>query len=181
MRGEVLSVSLGLLAAVFLTSGYGKLVRPFPAALAMVRFRVVRRVRPWHGVLLGAGEVALGLWLVSGLTPAISAAGALVLLGVFLLLVSTALLRGEHFSCACLGARGSPLSGVSLLRNGLLVGVATLAVWSALGVTAPPDPQIRVLGLAVGALTICISMTAAAVAELRVFSDAMTRSDGVPR
>ena len=181
MHSDGLSILLGLLAATFVTSGYHKLVAPFTAALAIVRFRVVRRVRPRLGTVLGAGEMTLGVWLACGLVPVASTGLALVVLVGFFALVAAALARGERFSCACLGAGGAQLSWVSLLRNGALVAVATLALWGAAASPGAMAVPTRVLGLAIGALVVTISMTAAVLAQQRVFAVAVTRSARAPR
>src|SRR5687768_12917593 len=88
---------------MFVASGVPKLRRPFESALAMVRFGVLKRIRPQAGRLLGAVEVLIGAALLLSPSPFVPAAAGLALLSVFTVLIVVALARGRSFDCACFG------------------------------------------------------------------------------
>ena len=106
---------------VFAVSGVLKLRRPAHVALAMVRFRVVRRVRPNYGRALGIAEILLAIALILPSRPVALIVAALLVWG-FAALLASALLRGERFPCACFGDTSEEVSGAGGLlgssRNG---------------------------------------------------------------
>src|ERR671916_2138292 len=64
-------IAVWILAIIFVWSGVAKLRRPTLAAMAMMDFGVLRRVRPRLGSALGAAELLLALFLITGTLPVI--------------------------------------------------------------------------------------------------------------
>ncbi|WP_273844898.1 MauE/DoxX family redox-associated membrane protein [Rubrobacter calidifluminis] len=147
------SIATLFLSLIFVWSGLVKLRRPALAAMAMVDFKVARRVRPSLGFALGAGELVLALALALGgpashFTLAVVAA----LLWVFALLIARSLWSGERFACFCFGDTDSMLSRWTLLRTGLLALLASTLAATAAPVDAYRGPEAApVLELVVAA------------------------------
>ena len=81
----------------------------------------VARTLPW-------AELTLGLLLISGRWPRLSATAASALLTVFFGLMVHAYVKGETIDCGCFGP-GEAISPWTLLRDGsLLAGALFLAV-----------------------------------------------------
>ncbi|MBX6765102.1 MAG: hypothetical protein IRY88_15705 [Rubrobacteraceae bacterium] len=121
-----------------------KLRRPALAAMAMVDFKVARRVRPSLGFALGAGELVLALALaLGGPASRFIIAIAAALLWVFTLLIARSLWSGERFACFCFGDTDSVLSRWTLLRTSALALLA-----STLAILALPTNSYREPGAA---------------------------------
>lgn len=121
-------VAMWLLAAVFATSGVAKVVRPIPAAVAMMNFGVTRSVRRRAAYALGIAETILAITIASGALPRLALGIAAGLLAVFSGLIALTLVRGRRFSCGCFGAEGAPLSGWTLARTASLLLISVLAL-----------------------------------------------------
>jgi hypothetical protein len=124
-------IGVWVLATVFVWSGIAKLRRPALAAMAIVDFGVLRRVRPRLGAALGAAELLLALFLATGTLPVVFLPAAAVLLWIFALLIARSLFAGEDFACFCFGDGDSRLSWATLARTvtlALLASVLTVAV-----------------------------------------------------
>ena len=124
-------IAVWILAIVFVWSGVAKLRQPTLAAMAMMDFGVIRRVRPRLGSALGAAEVLVALSLVTGTLPALFLPITAGLLWFFVLLIAKGLLSGEDFACFCFGDADSRLSRLTLVRT------ATLALLASLLAVAP--------------------------------------------
>ena len=124
-------IAVWILAIVFAWSGVAKLRQPTLAAMAMMDFGVIRRVRPRLGSVLGAAEVLVALSLVTGTLPALFLPITAGLLWFFVLLIAKGLLSGEDFPCFCFGDADSRLSRLTLVRT------ATLALLASLLAVAP--------------------------------------------
>jgi hypothetical protein len=96
-------IAVWILALVFVWSGVAKLRQPTLAAVAMVDFGVLRRVRPRLGSALGAAGLLLALLLITGTLPALFLPVTAGLLWLFVLLIAKSLLSGKDFACFCLG------------------------------------------------------------------------------
>jgi hypothetical protein len=124
-----------VLAGVVGVAGAAKLRRPRRtaasfAALGLPRPRAMARAVP-------VAELALSATLVA--MPAVGAAGALAALAAFTVVIGRSLRSGAAVSCGCFGSAGDdPVSGVELVRNGLL---AVLAV-TALAAAEPAAPEL---------------------------------------
>ena len=114
-----------ILAIVFVWSGVAKLRQPTLAAVAMVDFGVLRRVRPRLGSTLGAAELLLALLLTTGTLPTLFLPVTAGLLWLFVLLIARSLLSGKDFACFCFGDADSRLSRLTLVRTGSLALLAS--------------------------------------------------------
>jgi hypothetical protein len=119
-------IAVWILAIVFVWSGAAKLRQPTLAAVAMMDFGVLRRVRPRLGSALGAAELLLALLLISGTLPALFLPVVAGLLWLFVLLIAKSLLSGEDFACFCFGDAESRLSRLTLVRTGALALLASV-------------------------------------------------------
>lgn len=119
-------IAVWILAIVFVWSGVAKLRQPTLAAVAMVDFGVLRRVRPRLGSALGAAELLLALLLIAGMLPALFLPVTAGLLWLFVLLIAKSLLSGKDFACFCLGDADSRLSRLTLVRTGALALLASV-------------------------------------------------------
>jgi hypothetical protein len=125
-------IAVWVLAIVFAWSAIAKLQRPTLAAMAMVDFGVLRRVRPYLGSALGAAELSLALLLATGALRAVFLPIAAALLWLFVLLIAKSLRSGKRFACFCFGEADSQLSGLTLVRT------AALALLASVVAVAPP-------------------------------------------
>jgi hypothetical protein len=151
---EVVASLSGLLAAVFATSGALKVRHPFPSALALRRFGLVRRLRPRLGRALGAAELALAAALIFSPRPQVPLLLAAILLLAFVVLIGRALLRGERFACGCFGEGAETISWTTAGRTASLLGAAALALGAALTTGVEIPLEIRVQGASLGVLAL---------------------------
>ena len=119
-------IAVWILAIVFVWSGIAKLRQPTLAAVAMMDFGVLRRVRPRLGSTLGAAELLLALLLITGTLPALFLPVTAGLLWLFVLLIAKSLLSGKDFACFCFGDADSRLSRLTLFRTGALALLASV-------------------------------------------------------
>jgi hypothetical protein len=119
-------LAVWILAIVFVWSGVAKLRQPILAAVAMMNFGVLRRVRPRLGSTLGAAELLLALLLITGTLPALFLPVTAGLLWLFVLLIAKSLLSGKDFACFCFGDADSRLSRLTLVRTGALALLASV-------------------------------------------------------
>jgi uncharacterized membrane protein YphA (DoxX/SURF4 family) len=127
-----------VLGAVWIVAGLIKLPDPAASVRAVRAFQLLpEAVVPAVGYGLPLLEVALGLFLVLGVAVRIGAILSGVLLGAFLVGVSSAWARGLSIDCGCFGGGGAVASdqtryGTEVLRDGALLVVAgVLARWPA--------------------------------------------------
>jgi hypothetical protein len=125
-------IGVWILGIIFVWSGVAKLRRPTLAAMAMMDFGVLRRVRPRLGSALGAAEVLLALFLITGTLPVLFVPVTAGLLWFFVLLIARSLRSGQDFPCFCFGGADSRLSRLTLVRTAALAVLA-----SVLAVAAP--------------------------------------------
>jgi hypothetical protein len=119
-------IAVWILAIIFVWSGLAKLRRPTLAAMAIVDFGVLRRVRPRLGSALGAAELLLAVFLITGTIPAIFLPVTAGLLWIFVLLISRNLWSGKDFACFCFGDADSRLSRLTLVRTAALALLASV-------------------------------------------------------
>lgn len=119
-------VAVWVLAIVFAWSGLAKLRRPTLAAIAIMDFGFVRRIRPRLGIALGAAELLLALVLVSGALPAIFLPVTAGVLWCFVLVIARSLWAGRRFACFCFGDANSELSRRALVRTAALALLASI-------------------------------------------------------
>lgn len=154
-----------LLSAIFGWAGATKLHRPFPAAVAAMNLRVVRRPRKGVGVTIGMIESAIAVGLLYGPTRTIAAALAVLLSAVFFVAVSAALHRGEHFACACFGDSDDRIGAHTLARSGFMAGAGTVVAAS--GATQAGTLEIWAQAVVLAALIIGVPTLLASLARLR--------------
>jgi hypothetical protein len=119
-------IAVWILAIIFVWSGVAKLRRPTLAAMAMMDFGVLRRLRPLLGSALGAAELLLALFLIAGVLPALFLPVTAGLLWFFVLLILRGLLSGKDFACFCFGDSASRLSRLTLVRTAALALLASV-------------------------------------------------------
>jgi len=127
-------IAIWVLAIVFVWSGFAKLRRPALAAMAMNDFGILRRIRPRLGSTLGAVELLLALFLITGTLPVVIMPFTAGLLWFFVLLIARSLRLGKDFSCFCFGDADSRLSRLTLVRT------TALALLASALVVVPPRP-----------------------------------------
>ena len=125
-------IAVWILAIVFAWSGVAKLRRPALAAVAMMDFGVLRRVRPGLGSALGAAELLVALSLATGTLPVIFLPITTGLLWFFVLLIAKSLLSGEDFACFCFGETDSRISRLTLVRTATLALLASVLAFAPL-------------------------------------------------
>jgi len=162
-------ISAALPGIVLVWAGCRKLQRPLPASVAMVRFGLVRRVRPNAGRAAGAFEVLAGGALLLRPLEAWAYILPLGLLVLFAFLIARSLRRRERFSCACFGSdEGQVISLTTLLRTGVLLAFCAAGF---VGASRVDSPLAAVDNLAV------VALTSLAVATLHL---ALTIRDTTP-
>ena len=114
-----------LLAFVFVRAAVAKLNRPEVTAAAFAEMGL-----PAAGLLsraVPALELALAVTLVAA--PVVGGVAALIVLALFTAVLARQLATGSEAGCGCFGSSATrPVSGVDLARNGVLAGLAVLAV-----------------------------------------------------
>lgn len=122
-----LLISRLALAAIFLYAGYVKLREPWELfAMNIDSYKVLplsmaetaAHVIPWF-------EIALGVWLLSGIWLRISGAVASAVLLTFIVLMARAYAKGMAIDCGCFGS-GDPISWKTLLRDGSMAADAVV-------------------------------------------------------
>ena len=126
------------LGAVCLLAGVEKARTPSGFFEGVRQYRLVpARFAPIAGLTLIAAELGLGVLLLTGLVPALSALGAIVLFSIFAAALAVSLARSNTAPCHCFGASDvEKISPVALIRALVLAGVAAAVLVFALGDTA---------------------------------------------
>ncbi|HWC10329.1 MAG TPA: MauE/DoxX family redox-associated membrane protein [Acidimicrobiales bacterium] len=139
-----------VLAAVFVRAGVAKVVRPRETTIGFAAVGV-----PSPGAAARAvpvAELVLAVLLLA--VPRAGGVAAVVLLAVFSVLLAGGVRRGVTAGCNCFGAaRVEPVSGIDLLRNGLLALLALAALLA---------PAPRAPGAAAIAVTVVLVTTGVA-------------------
>lgn len=120
------------LAAVLLVSGLLKAIDPDQTYVAVRAYDVLPRAGvEVVAALLPFVELAVGLLLVAGIGIRVVAAGAAVLLVVFIVGVAQAWARGLSIDCGCFGGGGAVAPGQTAYVQEILrdVGLLALAGW----------------------------------------------------
>jgi uncharacterized membrane protein YphA (DoxX/SURF4 family) len=111
-----------VLAAVWAWAGLSKVANPTQAVFAVRAYRLLPETLV-HVVAWGLPfvELALAVLLLVGLRTRVSAVVSSVLLGAFLLAVSSAWVRGLRIECGCFGG-GGYAAGVTWRSYALEIG-----------------------------------------------------------
>lgn len=139
MSGVLLGARV-LLAAVFALAGLAKFADLAGSRRAARDFGVPWGLAPAVGTLLPAAELAVAIMLVARGSARWGAVGALLLLMGFVVAIGVAMRRGREPECHCFGQlHSAPAGSGTLLRNGVLVGVAAFVAvggWNDAGTSA---------------------------------------------
>jgi putative oxidoreductase len=128
-RALSLALRLGL-GALFVVAGALKLRDPAAFATAIANYQLF----PQHAALLAATlpalEILLGLAVVIAPSPwrAPAAIGMALLLVMFTVAASSALLRHIDIACGCFGSESGTIDALTLARDLALVGAAIVVV-----------------------------------------------------
>jgi len=139
-----------LVAGVFGQAAWGKFADPAGTRQAVAEFGMRARFVPAAGWVLPSAEAAVAIAVLPPASARWAACAAVLLLAVFTAVVGGQLARGRRPGCACFGAVSSrPVSGWTLVRNGVLTGLAGLVIWGSLAHPGVPSglPGDRVAGL----------------------------------
>jgi thiol-disulfide isomerase/thioredoxin len=118
-----------VLAGVFVVAGGAKLVDPKGTRRAVVAFGAPERTAGALVITLPLAELAVAGLLLPASSADYGSAGAVGLLLLFSAAIAVNLARGRAPECHCFGQlHSAPASWRTLGRNGLLAGVAALAL-----------------------------------------------------
>ncbi len=124
MRLLILVLRL-FLAAVFLYAAYTKLRQPY--LLFAMSIDAYQLLPEWAVLTLARAipwlELLLGILLATGYGLRYAAAGATLLLGLFLGVMLLAYVKGMGIDCGCFGL-GEKISPATLTRDGLLLALS---------------------------------------------------------
>lgn len=131
-RGTLIAIWVVKLAlgALLVYAGVMKLLGPADFAEEIANYRFLPQLAPFLAVMLPPIEVLLGtVLIVSGARsewlPA-AALGSTLLMAVFTVAVTQAVLRGIDTSCGCFGADSGPITWLTVLR---VVGLGAASGW----------------------------------------------------
>jgi len=121
-----------VLAAVFAAAAWAKLTDVAGTRQAAQDFGVPPAAAPAVAFSVPVAELTVAVLLVFGGTAAaLGAVGAVVLLGIFIVGIVASLARGRRPDCHCFGRlRSEAISSRTVVRNGLLIGLAALVLAS---------------------------------------------------
>jgi len=124
----VLRLAVG---GVLVVAGALKLRAPGELATQIANYQLLSAAAPYLAAVLPAVEVVVGLAVLAAPRSwrAGAALGALLLFGMFEGAVTAAYWRGINIDCGCFGAGGGPITGLTILRNLLLVAAAATLLW----------------------------------------------------
>lgn len=126
------------LAVVFFLAGAAKLSDRAGSRAAMVGFGLPSQLAAPLGVALPVVELAVAMALLPAATASWGAAGALILLGVFIVGIVNLLARGREADCHCFGQlHSSPVGWSTLARNVALALIAAFVLVGERGRVSP--------------------------------------------
>lgn len=118
------------LSAVFCVAGVTKLLDLEGTRAAVKNFGASDFLVPTLSILLPLLELAVAAGLLVNASTPVSALGALLLLGLFIVAISVNLARGQTHDCHCFGQLYSrPLGWPTLVRNVVFALGAGLILW----------------------------------------------------
>lgn len=120
------------LSAVFAVAGVTKVLDPRGTREAMKNFGSPEALAPVLSFVLPIAELAIAVGLLFDRTTAVSALAALLVLGLFIVVISVNLARGRTHDCHCFGQLYSrPLGWSTLMRNLIFALAAFVVLWHA--------------------------------------------------
>jgi len=137
------------LSAVFGVAGITKLLDRDGTREAVKNFGAPEPLIPALSLLLPVIELAVAVGLLLDSVASLSAFGALLLLGLFIVAISINLAQGRTHDCHCFGQLHSrPLGWPTLVRNIVFAGGAGFVLWKTMGASTPRlVPTLLALGL----------------------------------
>jgi len=120
-----------VVGGVLVVAGALKVRAPGAFAAQIANYQLMASAAPYLAAVLPAVELLIGLAVLVAPRSwrAGAALGALVLFGMFEGAVTAAFFRGINIDCGCFGAGGGPITGLTILRNLLLVAAAAILLW----------------------------------------------------
>jgi len=191
VTSAIVLVARLVLAAVFAVAGAAKLHDRRGTQHAAVEFGAPVGVSGAIAFVLPLAELAVAALLIPSGTAAVGAVAALALLVLFSLAVSVSLLRGRAPECHCFGQlHSAPASWKTLVRNGVLAGIAAVVLAGSLSGHSPSVvswiaglESAEAIGLG-AALAIAALVTAGSVvfvSLLRSYGKVLVRLDRLER
>lgn len=136
MWSEVLLVARLILGSTFLISGLGKLFSSTPFVEGIMDYQLLsRRQAELVAPVLPFVEVALAVLCITGV--ALPVASILLLLLLFTTGIVINLLRGRRFDCHCFGSTPTLIGPAIVVRNALLIGIATFTTVQSRALLSP--------------------------------------------
>jgi len=129
MKALALMLRLGL-GGLLLLAGALKLRAPVAFATEIANYQLLPALAPYVAAVLPVVELVIGGALV--VAPRAwrraAALGALALLATFTVAVGSAFFRRINIDCGCFGTGGGPITGLTLVRNVVLMAAAAAIV-----------------------------------------------------
>ena len=178
MSAALLAARL-VLASVFALAAGAKIADREGSRRAVREFRVPDRLALPAAWLIPFAELGIAAAFLSGPTARWAAISAMVLLAVFSTAIAIALARGEQIDCRCFGELSSaPVSGVSLVRNGALAGLAAFVTLAPNAPGPGVDSWLAARSDA-GLAVVCLGVALAALASATAwFARELLRQQG---
>lgn len=121
-----------VLGLTVLISGTTKLIEAAAFRRALSTYQIFSaRVARILTRALPLTELALAIWLLSGLAAKLSALAVMITLVAFTAVVAWNLARGVTFSCGCFGSDHVPATWFTVLRNLPLIAVSAYLLYGA--------------------------------------------------
>jgi putative oxidoreductase len=126
-----------LMGGLFVFAGAIKLRDPSAFAVEIDHYELWPELAPYLAVTLPVIEIVLGLalWGLPRPWRQAAALGCGLLMSAFTFAAASALARGLDVNCGCFGSGSGPITWLTLVRDGLLLGACVLLVWDPLAVT----------------------------------------------
>lgn len=185
----VVLISSLVLAAVFAVAAVTKLTDRTGTREAVVAFGAPERLASFFALGLPIAELAVAALLLFPETAVVGATCALALLGVFSVAIAVSLAQGRAPDCHCFGQLHSePASWKTLARNGVLAGLAVVALAGNLGGEQTSafawlgdldGAQLLALAVAVAAVTLLVVGAFAFLTLMRSYGKVLVRLDRV--
>lgn len=159
-----------VVVGLLVLGGVHKIRHPLSAAASAVRFGVVRHASRRAGYALGLAELGAASLMLAWPRAAVITGTAIALLLTigFVVVISAALARGEHFPCNCLSDDEDEISKTTLVRAiGMTVAVGIGAA-GAIRSSTPLywDVENGLAGIGIAALVVGAFLIASASSRL---------------
>ena len=138
MQSQFVRVLSILLGSIFIAAGIGKsfLLEPFVATVASIHF-VPQAIARASSLVVIAIEILGGTALVAGIGRRIVPFAFLLLMGIFIGVLASAIIQGREFACNCFGTFSVALSN----RYELALDMILFDAFAFLAYAAPSNPR----------------------------------------